>query len=78
MGVIVDVYATQNGEYLGKARYLDDVSIASVTQPDAQHCAYTALRNSGETTEKFEFIGEKKQVFYGFEYFVKFPQRVTN
>ena len=74
MVMVVNVYATQGGEYLGQARYLGDVSISSVTQPDAQHCAYTVLRESGEKTEKFEFIGEKKQVFYGFEYFVVFSE----
>ncbi len=74
MDIIVDVYATEGGEYLGRARYLGEVSIASVTKADDLHFQYTALRNSGEKTEKYEFLSQDRAqagaIFYGFEYFV--------
>jgi len=34
MDILVEVYATKDGEYLGKARFLGDVTIASVIKPD--------------------------------------------
>lgn len=67
----VQVYATQGGTPLGIAKYLGDVRIASVTKSDPANAPYTALRESGEKTESFEFLGTK-EVFYGFEYYVEF------
>jgi hypothetical protein len=78
MNILVDVYATEGGEYLGEARFLGEVTIASVTKPDPSDKAYTDLRESGEITESFEFIGPNKSVFYGFEYFVRFRQQILH
>ncbi len=41
MSTIVDVYATKEGTFLGKAHYVKDVTIASVTLPDPEHPEYT-------------------------------------
>jgi len=76
----VDVYATKNGEYIGKALFTGLVPYSEVVKPDPSDEQLMKLLASDEVTErlvmtkrKFTWLGWRKfhQIWYGFEcYFV--------